>query len=179
MLLALKDVAAWDNPWYAKWIDRLTGSLGTVHGELILSNGERLTSLWDCGLCLDYRTEGYVPGWWWFVDVGGEKWEPAIRNWFDGEKGCKYDAIGLLRFVASNLGLPILPPVSGTRYWCTESVQSALNICGKYYVQRWMASPNSFVKNLRPAMTRSMPNSFAEVVKPVDTAYRNRYFDKQ
>lgn len=191
MLLCLKRVNASDNPQpLCEWVDYLTGNLGAIHGELLFSDGRRLTSLPGPGIVLDYREEGYVPGWWLFVDVGGEEHERSIENWFNGQKGCGYDYVGLLRFVLEDIGKQIpwlgrlckwlhldilFPIVSGTRFWCTESSETGLNIAGVYCVKRWQVSPNDYAGVFEDRLVGIIPAKYANVIRQVNWNYARKY----
>ena len=75
-------------------------------------------------------------GSWDFIEIGHDDAQPFLENWYSGEKGCKYDFIGLLRCVCR-----FITP-SGVRWWCSEVVDAACDIAGLHSVSRWMASPN-------------------------------------
>lgn len=128
--------------FYERLIDWLSGARGYCHAELIFtSDVESLTSLAAGGVqWLDRR---YPAAEWDVWDVGFEWAEDLVADWADGEIGCKYDYLGVLRFLLKFLRQ------SPKRWFCSEIVTAALQQCSLFrHLKPWKVSPNKLAKML-------------------------------
>lgn len=85
----------------------------------------------------------YNPQHWDIFELQSPKTEIDMNSFFSQELGCKYDWLGVLRFV-----IPFLPE-SKTRWFCSEIVASFLG-----FKKPWLYTPADLVEELAGKLTK-------------------------
>lgn len=100
------------------------------HCELVFSDGVSASSSYMDG-GVRFKSISYSSTEWDFIDLPGYD-EDYARQWFDKNRGAKYDLMGNLGFV--------FRPITGEKgeWFCSESVAAALGI-----PESWRFDPNA------------------------------------